>query len=109
MNNKMAIHIYQNKVSKQNRNIIIDTENILMAARWERGQGDEWKGEGIKNYKSGLWEVGGEIGRSRVHFPQQLVKHLEDLLRNKKNSQQYPNIYVDRRPKSVEDTEKTRW
>ena len=35
------------------------------------------------------------------------VKHLLDLLRNKANSQQYPSVYVDRRPKSIEDTEKT--
>ena len=35
------------------------------------------------------------------------VKHLPDLLRNKANSQQYPNVYEDRRPKSTEDTEKT--
>ena len=35
------------------------------------------------------------------------VKHLDDLLRNKANSQQYPSIYEDRRPKSIEDTEKT--
>ena len=34
------------------------------------------------------------------------VKHLVDLLRNKVNSQQYPSIYEDRRPKSIEDTEK---
>ena len=34
------------------------------------------------------------------------VKHLADLLRNKANSQQYPSIYEDRRPKSIEDTEK---
>ena len=35
------------------------------------------------------------------------VKHLTDLLRNKANSQQYSSIYEDRRPKSIEDTEKT--
>ena len=34
------------------------------------------------------------------------VKHLPDLLRNKENSQQYPSIYEDRRPKSIEDTKK---
>ena len=34
------------------------------------------------------------------------VKYLANLLRNKTNSQQYPSIYEDRRPKSVEDTEK---
>ena len=36
-----------------------------------------------------------------------LVKHLADLPRNKVNSQQYPSIYEDRKPKSIEDTEKT--
>ena len=35
------------------------------------------------------------------------VKHLPNLQRNKANSQQYPSIYEDRRPKSIEDTEKT--
>ena len=35
------------------------------------------------------------------------VKHLADLLRNKANNQQYPSVYEDRRPKSIEDTEKT--
>ena len=35
------------------------------------------------------------------------VKHLADLLRNKANSQQYHSVYEDRRPKSIEDTEKT--
>ena len=35
------------------------------------------------------------------------VKHLPNLLRSKVNSQQYPSIYEDRRPKSIEDTEKT--
>ena len=35
------------------------------------------------------------------------VEHLADLLRNKANSQQYPSVYEDRRPKSTEDTEKT--
>ena len=35
------------------------------------------------------------------------VKHLANILRNKVNSQQYPSVYEDRRPKSIEDTEKT--
>ena len=35
------------------------------------------------------------------------VKHLADLLRSKAKSQQYPSIYEDRRPKSIEDTERT--
>ena len=50
---------------------------------------------------------GGQIDGSRVHFPLYTVKHLDDLLRNTVNSQQYPSIYEDRRPKSIEDTEKT--
>ena len=35
------------------------------------------------------------------------VKHLPKLLRKKANSQQYPSVYEDRRPKSIEDTENT--
>ena len=40
MNNEMAINTYLStidsiKLNKQNRNRIIDTENILMVARWE--------------------------------------------------------------------------
>ena len=35
------------------------------------------------------------------------VKHLVNLLRNKANSQQYPSVYEDREPKSIEDAEKT--
>ena len=34
------------------------------------------------------------------------MKHLANLLRNKANSQQYPSVYEDRRPKSIDDTEK---
>ena len=46
MNKKVAIIAYQqlnlkNKISNQNRNRIIDTENVLMVARWEEGVG-EW-------------------------------------------------------------------
>ena len=40
--------------------------------------------------------------------PSTWVKHLADLLRNKENSQQHPSVYEDRRPKSIEDTEKNR-
>ena len=40
--------------------------------------------------------------------PHTWVKHLANLLRNKANSQQYPSIYEDRRPKSIEDTENTK-
>ena len=40
-------------------------------------------------------------------YPCAWVKHLANLLRNKANSQQYPSVYEDRRPKSIEDTEKT--
>ena len=35
------------------------------------------------------------------------VKHLANLLRNKVSRQQYPSIYEDKRPKIIEDTEKT--
>ena len=35
------------------------------------------------------------------------VKHLDNLLRNKANSQKQLSVYEDRRPKSIEDTEKT--
>ena len=34
------------------------------------------------------------------------VKDLANLLRNKANSQQYPSVYEDRRPKSINDIEK---
>ena len=51
---------------------------------------------------------GSEIGGSRESTsPCTQVKHLANLLRNKANSQQYPSIYEDRRPKSIGDTEKT--
>ena len=40
----MAINTYlsiieSKKQNKQNRNRIIDTENVLMVARWEEGEG----------------------------------------------------------------------
>ena len=35
------------------------------------------------------------------------MKHLPILLRNKANSQKQLSVYEDRRPKSIEDTEKT--
>ena len=35
------------------------------------------------------------------------VKQLADLLRNKANRQQNLSVYEDRRPNSIEDTEKT--
>ena len=45
MNNKMAINTYlsimeSKKQSKQNRNRITQTENVLMVARWEGGVGE---------------------------------------------------------------------
>ena len=52
----------------------------------------------------GIEDVG-KRGGSGVHFPLHMGE--TDLLRNKKNSQQYPSVYEDRRPKSIEDTEKT--
>ena len=44
----MAINTYlqlnlKNKINKQNRNRIIDTDNILMMARWEGCWGDGQK------------------------------------------------------------------
>ena len=36
------------------------------------------------------------------------VKHLGNILRNKANSQHYASVYEDRRPQSIEDTEKNR-
>ena len=59
MNNRMAIHtslstIESKKVkstNKQNRNKLIDTENILTIARWEGDQEMGKKGEKIKKYK----------------------------------------------------------
>ena len=35
------------------------------------------------------------------------VEHIADLLRNRVNSQHYPNTYEDWRPKVVEDIEKS--
>ena len=51
-------------------------------------------------------EDGGEIGGSGVHFLLAPVKCLADL-RNRVNSQWYSSIYEDRRPKFVEDIEKS--
>ena len=52
-----------------------------------------------------LWEDGGEIGGSGVHFPSAPVKHLTDL-RNRANSQQYSSICEDQRPK-IDDIERS--
>ena len=38
-------------MNKQIRNRLLDTENKLMIARWERVWGLSEKGEGIKKYK----------------------------------------------------------
>ena len=57
MNNEIAINTYQsklnlkNKINKQNRNTLIDTENILTVVRWEGGVGGMGeKEEEIKKY-----------------------------------------------------------
>ena len=55
--------------------------------------------------KTGVGEVGGEIGGSRVHFPSTPVKHLADL-KSRANSQRYSSIYEDQRPK-IEDIERS--
>ena len=54
--------------------------------------------------KKKLWEDGGEIGGSRVHFPSVTVKRLADL-RNRVNSQWYSSIYEDWRQK-IENIER---
>ena len=59
-----------------------------------------------KKRNVGDWEDGGEIGGSGVHFPSPPVKRLADL-RNRAKSQWYSSIYEDRRPKIVEDTERS--
>ena len=43
----------KNKImNKWSRNILIDTKNILMVARWEgRFEGMDEKGKGIENYR----------------------------------------------------------
>ena len=48
------------------------------------------------------------IGGRESTSPCTWVKHLPDLLRYEVDSQQYPSVYEDRRPKSIEDT-KNRW
>ena len=51
----MAINVYllslKNKINNQSRNRIIDTENVLIVARWEEGWGIGEKGDGSKKYK----------------------------------------------------------
>ena len=49
---------------------------------------------------------GSKINGSRVHFPLHTGESLADL-RNRVNSQWYSSIYEDRRPKIVEDIEKS--
>ena len=51
-------------------------------------------------------EDGGKMGGSGVHFPLHTGESLADL-RNRVNSQWYSSIYEDRRPKIVEDIEKS--
>ena len=55
MSNKMAINTYlstteSKKLSKQEQRIM-DTENVLMVARWEVGVREWVKSEGIKKYQ----------------------------------------------------------
>ena len=51
-------------------------------------------------------EDGRDIGGSGVYFPWEPVKRLAEL-RNTANGQWYSSIYEDRRPKIVEDTERS--
>ena len=69
-----------------------------------------------KNYRRKRNNIRTEVGilkmvvrwvEAESTSPSTCVKHLPNLLRNKANSQQYPSIYKDRRPKSIEDTGKT--
>ena len=52
-------------------------------------------------------ENGSGIGGTESTSPCTWVKHLPDLLKNKASSQQHPSVYEDRRPKSIDNTEKT--
>ena len=52
-------------------------------------------------------EHGDGIGGSRVNFPLHLGETPTILLRKEANSQKQPSVHEDRRPKSIEDTEKT--
>lgn len=53
----MAIDTYlstndsEKKIKQQNRNRLLDAENILTVARWEGVEGYEWKADGIKQHK----------------------------------------------------------
>ena len=53
----------KNKINKQNRNSLMDTENILMIARWELVEGLDEKGEGIEKYRLVVtkWSQGREV------------------------------------------------
>ena len=52
-------------------------------------------------------EDGSEIGGGGANFPLHLAEIPTQSTENKVNSQQYPSVYEDRKPKSREDTEKT--
>ena len=52
-------------------------------------------------------EEGSKLGGRGVHFPPHTGKTPSQSLRNRVNSQGYPSIYEDWRPKIVEDIEKS--
>ena len=50
---------------------------------------------------------GREIGGSRVHFPLHIGETPSQFTEEQIEQPTVPSIYADRRPKSIEDTEKT--
>ena len=52
-----------------------------------------------------VWKDGGKIGGNRVHFPLHMVE--TPSRSTEEQSQQHPSVYEHRRPKSIEDCEKT--
>ena len=61
---------------------------------------------GVERFSGRFLEDGGEIGGSGVHVPMHTSESLADQ-RNRVNSQRYSSIYEDRRPKIVQDIEKS--
>ena len=50
---------------------------------------------------------GGKIGGSRVHFPLHMGETCSRSTEEQSEQPTAPSIYEDRRPKTIEDTEKT--
>ena len=60
-------------MKKQNRNRLIDTENILMVARWSGGWRMGKKGEGIKKYKLVVTEYHEDVKSSLGNIVNNIV------------------------------------